>query len=112
MSAINTYRFHSSMSVRQCSAVVIQLRKDGFSAWADNDLHTDATRGQISLSTGNGLVIEDDRKPNYALLLQEAIRGMEDTIRLMERGEYWEKTDMIAHYKNEVARIKKEAMGQ
>lgn len=50
------YKIHPETKNSVVQRNTIQLRKDGFSAsWIDGVLLTNATRGQIAMSTGDAL---------------------------------------------------------
>ena len=57
---MRTYRFTTTASESVRCNAVIQLRRDGFTAWMDDEnLHTDASVADIALAAGNALrVIE------------------------------------------------------
>lgn len=56
MRSMKTYKLNLLAHQRTLDNLVIQLRRDGFSAWRDSEfLHTDASVADIGFASGNAL---------------------------------------------------------
>lgn len=72
VSGAKIYEFDKTVSEARRDFIVLQLRRDGFSASREVDtLRTDATIGEIAISTGHGLNVSGSNRDNKSLPNEE-----------------------------------------